>query len=224
MKDFYQVKGSKVEDLHKFAYYDEVAGERIQRILERAGGIKPIGKRSDKYFELELDNPHYDANYQAGYSDPRAKDRKIKVLLIHEPQEKGPNANRIWRDKEVISGEGTTWPNDVRLVIAFDQHTAGSVVIDVNGRPVNVVNVGSVTSNSNAGQNAMAAVLDLEGFTDGTGQGNTYHITYEGLDGKIGPPRVPGNKQIQHVPYVPDRTNRPDALQRTTDRSSVRPR
>lgn len=217
MKDFYLLKGDKFDDLHRFAYFDEAAGERVQAIL--AGhGIRPIGKRSDKYFELEIPNP----DYVEGVSPASA--RFTKVLLVHEPQDKGPNANRIWKDKAVVSGGRTDWPPGTRVVVAFDQHAAGTVAFQWDGNPVGYHVVGSMTPNSNAGQRLMAAVIDPRGYgPGGAGRGNLYHVTFDDGQGGVGPARIADAKQIQYVTPPPATGGEPRALGSTTAPPQERP-
>ena len=117
---YYLIKGqsSKPEEMTKFPYYWEAAGKKLAANLESMG-IEVSGVRSDKYFSLKLND-----------SDPS------EVLIAHEPQENGPNINRIYSWKPTVLGGQSRFPANTRAIIAFDQHTSGTIVMEIDGKPV----------------------------------------------------------------------------------------
>lgn len=185
-REFYAIKGqaSKFQELSHFPYYSESEGRALAGMLGKLD-VGVTGLRSDQYFHLDLADGS-------------------QLLFAHEPQENGANINRIYAEKPAVSGGQTRFPRSARAVVAFDQHSAGTIIMDVDGRPVSVHMVGSLTPNSNAGQRLMAAVVD-------PATGNLFHITFDNGEGQVGPPRRADYRQLQYVrPTLDD--NRPDSV------------
>ncbi len=206
---FYEVKGQidKVGEMTAFSYYDLKAADGIQTELGAAfPNVSFLGRRSDKYFTLTVGT----------------KENPITILLTHEPQESGPNINRIYKEKPTVYGGQTSWPEAKRLVVlAFDQHAGGSVIGEIERKdgdpiPASVHMVGSLTPNSNGGQRLMGAVMD-------PATGNVYHITFDNGKGGVGPPEKAEYRQAH---YVPPRLKpfRPSALGTTTTEQPKTPK
>lgn len=197
-RTFYPIKGEKIESLHEFFYYDESWANELQLDL-KCIGINTLNKRSDKYYEVDLGSP----------------DKPQKGLLSHQPLESGDNLNRVIREKPMISGGQTKWPEGTRFVVAFDQHAACSVIMDRDGSSVSVHQVGSLTPNSNPGQKFMCAVMDPD-------TGSLFHLTFADDDGELSELRLADYRQLQYIlPTVDPKA--PPALASTTGNFAQQP-
>lgn len=172
---FFPIKGEKLEQLHEFFYYDENWAHQLQLDLECLG-VEALNKRCDKYYEKDLGTV----------------DTPQRALLSHQPLESGDNLNRVVREKPLVSGGQTKWPDGTRLVIAFDQHVACSVIMERDGSAVSVHQVGSFTTNSNPGQRFMCAVMDPE-------NGNLYHLTFADEEGNLSVLSLAAYRQLQYI-------------------------
>ena len=197
VRQLFQIKGvqKSAETLRKFRYYDESFGDELKEPLKQLD-VEVIDTRCDGY---KVENLGTERN-------------PLVFLIIHEPQEMGPNVCRMMLKKDTVYNQQTNWGPGIRGNIAFDQHSAGSVLMTDDGADVSYHLVGSMTPNAKPGQRFMCAVVDPQ-------NGNLYHLTFDDGAGKIAEPHLAEYSQIHYILPELD-PERPHALTVTTKPSS----
>ncbi len=217
-RQFYELKGlnKNPQELSEFNYYDEKAADFIRDYIKDNKQLSFLGRRSDKYFKLNVGTA----------------EKPVYIMVTHEPQDSGPNMDRVDPAKPSVFGGQTKWEDNIRAVVNFDRHAAATIASQSAVKAgTNVVEgeatadgkvlaskafhvVGSFTGNSNPGQNMMAAIMETDADF---GTGNLYHVTFAGGPG--GKPTSPSKARYRQVQWVAPhlRIDAPPALGSTTN-------